>query len=88
MSTSHISICSDSDDESTGWSVSYIILSDTEDEDTASPAALAAPSPAYVSASPDYVPASDTETEPFEAPTSPDYTQGSDAETKPFEEDP
>ncbi|GJR22433.1 hypothetical protein Tco_0970960 [Tanacetum coccineum] len=54
MFTSHISICSDSDDESIGWSVSYIILSDSEDEDTASPAALAAPSPAYVPASPDY----------------------------------
>ncbi|GJT13819.1 hypothetical protein Tco_0860861 [Tanacetum coccineum] len=55
----------DSDDESIGSSVSYIILSDSEAKDIASPTAVL-----------DYVPAWDTDTEPFEAPTSPDYAPG------------
>ncbi|GJR43946.1 hypothetical protein Tco_1312049 [Tanacetum coccineum] len=88
MSTSHISIYSDSDNESTGLSVSYIILSDSAAEDTALLTALAPPSPDYVLASPDYVLALDTKTESFKAPSSPDYTPGSDTKTKPCEEDP
>ncbi|GJZ13874.1 hypothetical protein Tco_0549104 [Tanacetum coccineum] len=44
----------DSDDERTGSSVSYIILSDSEVGDTASPAALTPPLSNYVLTSPDY----------------------------------
>nr|GEY36653.1 hypothetical protein [Tanacetum cinerariifolium] len=74
MSSSHISIYSDSNDESTNSYVSYIILSDSEAEDTASPIGLAPPSPDYIPALPDYAPASNTKTEPFKAQTSPNYT--------------
>nr|GFB29134.1 hypothetical protein [Tanacetum cinerariifolium] len=74
MSSSYISIYSNSDDESTSSYVSYIILSHLEARDTASPAALVPPSPDYILASSDYVPALDTKNEPFKAPTSPDYT--------------
>ncbi|GKD79740.1 hypothetical protein Tco_1342361 [Tanacetum coccineum] len=68
MSTSRISMYSDSDDESTGSSVTYIVLSDSEVEDTASPTTFKPPSPDYVLTSPNYVPASYTEIKPFEAP--------------------
>ncbi|GJS16586.1 hypothetical protein Tco_0411058 [Tanacetum coccineum] len=72
MSTTRISIYSDSDNESADMFVSYIILSDSEAEDTALPAALAPPSVDYVQASPEYILISNTDIEPFEAPTSPD----------------
>ncbi|GKG53033.1 hypothetical protein Tco_0552301, partial [Tanacetum coccineum] len=75
MSTSHISIYSDSNNESTGLSVSYIILSNSATKDTTLLVALAPPSPDYVLVSPDYVLALDTKTEPFKEPASPDYTQ-------------
>nr|GEY40316.1 hypothetical protein [Tanacetum cinerariifolium] len=88
MSTSHISIYSDSNNESSGSFISYIILSDSEAEETASPAALTPSSPDYILTSPDYLPALDMKTKSFEALASPDYTQGSDTMTKPFEEDP
>ncbi|GKD51673.1 hypothetical protein Tco_1280649, partial [Tanacetum coccineum] len=42
---------------------------------------------ALLTAVPDYVLVSDTNTEPFEALASPDYTPGSDTKTEPFEED-
>ncbi|GKB13966.1 hypothetical protein Tco_0847889 [Tanacetum coccineum] len=76
MSTSHISSYSDSDNESTGSSVSYIILSDLEVKNIASPAAVTPPLADYVLVLPDYILISDIETEPFEAPTSPNYTPG------------
>ncbi|GJT95012.1 hypothetical protein Tco_1090530 [Tanacetum coccineum] len=63
MSTSYIFISSDSDDERTGSFVSYIILSDLEAEDVASPTDVL-----------DYVLVLDIDTEPFEALASPDYT--------------
>ncbi|GKB37820.1 hypothetical protein Tco_0882762 [Tanacetum coccineum] len=77
MSTSHISVSSDFDDESTDSFVSYIILSDSKIEDVASPTVVL-----------NYVLDSNTYTESFEVPASPDYTLGSNTETKPFEEDP
>ncbi|GJV49590.1 hypothetical protein Tco_1439802 [Tanacetum coccineum] len=77
MSTSHISVSSDFDDESTDSFVSYIILSDSKIEDVASPTVVL-----------NYVLDSNTDTESFEVPASPDYTLGSNTETKPFEEDP
>ncbi|GJS56978.1 hypothetical protein Tco_0651762 [Tanacetum coccineum] len=88
MSTSHISSYSDFDNESTVLSVSYIILLDSEVKNIASPAALTPPLADYVLVLPDYIPVSDIETEPFEAPTSPNYTPGSDTKIEPFEEDP
>ncbi|GKE37632.1 hypothetical protein Tco_1461037, partial [Tanacetum coccineum] len=77
MSTSHISISSDSNNKSTSSSLYYIILSNSKAEYIASLTAVL-----------DYVPVSDTDTEHFEAPASPDYASGSDTETEPFEEDP
>ncbi|GJX94480.1 hypothetical protein Tco_0349066 [Tanacetum coccineum] len=74
MYASYMSISLDSDDESSGSSISYIILSDTETEDTASPTIV-----------PNYAPPSNHETKPFEAPPSPDYTPALDTETKPLE---
>ncbi|GKC83309.1 hypothetical protein Tco_1139026 [Tanacetum coccineum] len=88
MSTSHISIYPEFDDESICSSDSYIILSESQVEDTALPAALAPPSPDYVPASSDYVSASDKETKPFKAPASPDYTPRSDTKTEPFKGNP
>ncbi|GJW79312.1 hypothetical protein Tco_0140994, partial [Tanacetum coccineum] len=75
-------------DESIGSSVSYIILSDSEADDTTLPVVLAPPLPDYVQASPNYVLPLDIKTEPFEAPASADYAPGSDIETEPLEEDP
>nr|GEV68515.1 hypothetical protein [Tanacetum cinerariifolium] len=55
MSTSRIFIYLDTDNESTDLFVSYIILSDSKDEDIASPVALAPPLVDYVQASPNYI---------------------------------
>ncbi|GKA41428.1 hypothetical protein Tco_0734021 [Tanacetum coccineum] len=87
MSTSYITINSNSNDESTDSSISYIILSKSEVEDTTSLTALAPPSPDYVPALPDYAPVSDTKTESFEAWASLGYALGSDTKIGPFEED-
>ncbi|GJU03586.1 hypothetical protein Tco_1113924 [Tanacetum coccineum] len=65
---------SDSGDESTGSSVSYIILSDSKVEDVASPIAVL-----------NYAPTSNAETEPFEAPPSQDYAPALDVDPKSFE---
>ncbi|GJZ64412.1 hypothetical protein Tco_0620833 [Tanacetum coccineum] len=91
-----MSISSDSNDESIDSSVSYIILSDTETADTASPTAILEYSPAFdaetapfeAPLSPDYAPTSNADTEPLEAPASPDYTLRSDTESEPSEHDP
>ncbi|GKB07670.1 hypothetical protein Tco_0835954 [Tanacetum coccineum] len=96
MSTSHISISSDSDDEIISSYVSYIILSDLETEDIASPTVIleylpasdAQIKPFEVPPSLDYAPALDADTEPLEAPASPDYTPGSDTQSEPSEHDP
>ncbi|GJS03307.1 hypothetical protein Tco_0319815 [Tanacetum coccineum] len=88
MYTSYITIFLDSKNESTGSSISYIILSESNAKETASPAALAPPSPDYIPSSQDYVLASNTKTKPFEAPTLPNYASGLDTKTEPFEEDP
>ncbi|GJV48003.1 hypothetical protein Tco_1438215 [Tanacetum coccineum] len=73
MSTSHMSISSDSYDESIDSSVSYILL-DKETADIASPTTVL-----------DYALAFNAETKPFEAPPSPDYALASDADTEPLE---
>ncbi|GJY36092.1 hypothetical protein Tco_0421470 [Tanacetum coccineum] len=96
VSTSHISIYSNYDDESIESSISYIILSDSEAEGVTSPTAVldyalvlntdtelfeAPPSP-------DYAPALDADTEFLKAPASLDYTLGSDTEFEPSEHNP
>ncbi|GJU64941.1 hypothetical protein Tco_1246776 [Tanacetum coccineum] len=95
VSTSHISIYSNYDDESTESSIYYIILSDSEAEGVASPTAVL--DYALVSntdtelfeapPSPDYALALDADTEFLEAPASPDYTLGSDTKFEPSEHD-
>nr|GEV12721.1 putative reverse transcriptase domain-containing protein [Tanacetum cinerariifolium] len=65
MSVSHISVSSRSDDESTGLSIPYIILTDSKTEDATLPVAPAPLSPDYVPASPVYTSDSDSDSEPF-----------------------
>ncbi|GJT26555.1 hypothetical protein Tco_0906830 [Tanacetum coccineum] len=68
---SHISILLGFDDESTGSSISYIILSDSEVDGVASPTAIL-----------DFALVSDTDSESFEDPPSPDYAPASDDDTE------
>ncbi|GJR97428.1 hypothetical protein Tco_0269602 [Tanacetum coccineum] len=89
MSTSYITISLDSGDESTALFVSYIIISNSEDEDTASPAALAPPSLDYVPASPNYAPGLETDTEPLEEdPKEAEHNPKESSEEDPSEEVP
>ncbi|GKA47775.1 hypothetical protein Tco_0740733 [Tanacetum coccineum] len=67
MSVSHISVSSRSDDdESTESSISCIIMTDSEAEDTTLHDAPALPSPNYEMDSPDHTPDFDSDSEPFE----------------------
>ncbi|GJT79997.1 hypothetical protein Tco_1054339 [Tanacetum coccineum] len=70
-SVSHISILSSFDDESTGSSISYIILSDLKVDGVASPTVVL-----------DFALVSDTDSESFEDPPSPDYAPASDDDTE------
>ncbi|GKA15805.1 hypothetical protein Tco_0695552 [Tanacetum coccineum] len=66
MYASHIFVSSCSDDESTGSSIPYIILTDSEAMDATLSIAPAPLSPDYVPASPDYTLDSDLDSETFE----------------------